>query len=325
MCPQPIANVLNCAVETRLLTLTVNDRLDKALAQALTSLSRSAVQRLIAAGYVQVNDRTCTEPKFRVRIGDRVQVTIPDPEPTQPLPEPLPLDIVYEDEDLLVVNKPAGIAVHPGAGQTRGTLVNALLFHRPALANVGDPLRPGIVHRLDKETSGLVIVAKSASAHQALQAQFKARHVHKLYLALCVGAVHPPEGNINQPIGRHPRHRQRMAIVPSGRAALTHYATLARFALRDEPARTYSLVKARPITGRTHQLRVHFAASGFPIVGDAVYGARSDPLTRQLAPRQLLHAAALAFVSPSRGERVVVRAPLPEDFRQALRVLVRVQ
>jgi len=312
-------------VETRSVTLTQEGRLDKVLAQALGVLSRSAVQRLIAAGHVHVNDRLCTEPDLRVRAGDRVRVLLPDPEPTHPMPEPLPLTIVYEDEDVLVVNKPPGLAVHPGAGQRHGTLVNALLFHRPALAEVGDPLRPGIVHRLDKETSGLVIVAKTNAAHRALQAQFKARQVRKVYLALCVGAVQPTRGSINRPIGRHPRQRQRMAVVPSGRAALTHYAVVAQFVRREDPAQTYALVRAQPITGRTHQLRVHFAALGFPIVGDGVYGARKDPLTRQLMPRHLLHAAALAFVSPSRGEHVVVRVPLPEDMLRVLRALKRVQ
>jgi 23S rRNA pseudouridine1911/1915/1917 synthase len=231
------------------------------------------------------------------------------------------------------------MVVHPGAGNARGTLANAILAHAPEIANVGDPLRPGIVHRLDKETSGIVLLAKNAAAYSALQAQFKRRVVKKLYLALCVGDVQPPRGIINKPIGRDPLHRQRMAIIAGGRESVTQYAVGEVFRVNEtkilpetwfpgtgsvelKKGNVYSFVRARPATGRTHQIRVHFASIGFPVVGDALYGAtRHDALSRALAPRHLLHASEVVFELPSSGKAIHLYAPLPEDMRRVIDAL----
>ncbi|MFN3705342.1 MAG: RluA family pseudouridine synthase [Thermoflexales bacterium] len=287
------------------------DRLDRTLATLVPALSRSQIQRLIAAGRVTV-DGVAREASFRPPPGAIVTLDVPDPAPSRPQPEALPLEVLYADADVWAINKPAGMVVHPGAGAQRGTLVNALLAHDPALAQVGDPLRPGIVHRLDKETSGVLIVARTVAALQALQSQFKSRQVQKSYVALCCGSPSQEMGAIQLPIARHPRHRRRMAIVAGGRTAITRVRLLRAYG-------RYSLVLARPITGRTHQIRVHLAAMGLPIVGDALYGSRRDALSRSLAPRHLLHALSLAFYSPSTGEQIMVRAPLPADFKRVLR------
>lgn len=300
----------------------MHDRLDRALAAALPELSRSAVQRLIDQGRVRVNGAV-RPAAARVAPGDQVWIDLPDPAPALPQPEPLPLTILYEDASVVVVDKPAGRVTHPAAGVRSGTVVNALLARFPQLAAVGEPTRPGIVHRLDKETSGLLLVAKTNEALAALQAQFKARMVRKTYLALCVGWVQPVQGTIRKPIARDPAHRQRMAVVAGGRTAVTEFAALETCMSGD--GHRYTLVRAQPLTGRTHQLRVHFAALGFPIVGDAVYGARKDPLTRQFAPRQLLHAAAIQFVSPSTGQEVRVESLLPQDMHAALAALTCIQ
>jgi 23S rRNA pseudouridine1911/1915/1917 synthase len=253
--------------------------------------------------------------------------------------EQIALDILYEDDDVIAVNKAAGMVVHPGAGNQHGTLANAILAHAPGIASVGDPTRPGIVHRLDKETSGIVLLAKNVAAYSALQAQFKRRVVKKLYLALCVGDVHPPRGIINKPIGRDPLHRQRMAVIVGGRESVTQYAVGEVFRVAEtrmlseiefpnaEPVElkkggAYSFVRARPATGRTHQLRVHFASIGFPIVGDALYGAtRHDALSRALAPRHLLHASEVLFELPSSGKAIHLYAPLPDDMRRVIDAL----
>ncbi len=292
------------------------DRLDRALATLVPTLSRSQIQKLIAEGRVTV-DGVARTASFRAPLGAVAVLDIPDPPPLRPQPEAMPLEVLYEDDDVWVLNKPAGLVVHPGAGVWSGTLVNALLARDPALAEVGDPLRPGIVHRLDKETSGALVVARTNMALQCLQAQFKARQVQKGYVALCAGVPPMSEGVIQLPIARHPKHRRRMAVVTSGRAAVTRVRVLRTY------AGGYSLVYARPITGRTHQLRVHLAAVGAPIVGDAVYGSRRDLLTRLLAPRHMLHAMLIAFDLPSSGERITVRAPLPPDFKHALAQLRR--
>lgn len=306
---------------TRILTLTTSDRLDRALAAVLPELSRSAIQRLIDQGRVRVNGAP-RQASARVLPGDQVWIDLPDPEPDLPQPERLPLAVLYEDACVAVIDKPAGMATHPAAGKRSGTVVNALLARFPQLAAVGDPWRPGIVHRLDKETSGVLIVAKTVEALSALQGQFKARTVHKTYLALCVGWVQPESGVIRRPIARDPRHRQRMAVIAGGRAAATQFGVIETYALDDSQYR-YTLLRAHPLTGRTHQIRVHLAALGFPIVGDATYGSRKDLLTRRFAPRHLLHAAAIEFVSPATGETVRVEAPLPADMHAALEQLRR--
>ncbi len=313
-------------------TVTKAARLDKALVALMSDTSRSAVQHLIDEGQVTVNGQQRTA-SHNVRPGDVLVVNVPEPAPVVAQAEQIALDILYEDDDVIAVNKAAGMVVHPGAGNESGTLANAILAHAPEIANVGDPLRPGIVHRLDKETSGIVLLAKNASAYGALQAQFKRRVVKKLYLALCVGDVQPPRGIINKPIGRDPLHRQRMAVIAGGRESVTQYAVGEVFRLGEtrflnigsvelKKGSVYSFVRARPATGRTHQIRVHFASIGFPVVGDALYGAtRHDALSRALAPRHLLHASEVMFELPSSGKAIHLYAPLPEDMRRVIDAL----
>lgn len=290
-------------------------RLDRWLTDQLADRSRSEIQRWIAEGRVTVDGRD-VKASQKLAPGQVVVVEIPPPEPAEIQPEPIPLDIVYEDDDLLVVNKPAGMVVHPGPGNVHisGTLVNAVLAHVPDL-EVGGQRRPGIVHRLDKDTSGLIIVAKHDRALRHLQAQFKARRVEKIYLALVEGGVQATRGRIEAPIGRDPRHRQRMAVVTdgSGRDAVTEFVVRERF-------EGYTLVEALPKTGRTHQIRVHMAYIGHPLVGDAVYGRRRQRLS---CDRQMLHAWRLAFRLPSNGEKISLEAPMPEDFERMLDALRR--
>lgn len=293
------------------LTVRKVARLDKALPTLLPELSRSAAQRLIDAGHVRVND-VVRDASHAVAPGDVIDVEIPPAPSAVPQAEALPLTVLYEDDDVIAIDKPAGLVVHPGAGNSGGTLVNALLHHAPDVADVGDEGRPGIVHRLDKETSGVMLAAKTAAAHAALQEQFRLRQIRKTYLALCVGDVQPPRGVIDKPIARDPSHRQRMAIVPGGREAVTEFVVIERMRIDERP---YSLVRAHPRTGRTHQIRVHLASIGFPIVGDLLYGAGRDPLSKRIAPRHLLHASEIRFRLPSTGDETALYAPLPDDMR----------
>jgi 23S rRNA pseudouridine1911/1915/1917 synthase len=285
------------------------ERLDVFIARALPELTRSRVRRLIDEGLVTVDGRLPAKAGVALESGQRVRITIPPPEPSTPLPESVPLRIVYEDDDLLVVDKPAGMTVHPAPGHRTQTLVNALLARYPQLSSAGGEGRPGIVHRLDKDTSGLIIVAKNDAAHLALARQLKAHEVEKTYIALVEGKLKEPEGVIEASIGRHPRQRKRMAVVAGGREARTHYRVL-----REIDGR--SLVEVRPETGRTHQIRVHFASIGHPVAGDAVYGRgrRAIPSLR----RQFLHASRLALRHPRTGERLELEAELPEDLLRAL-------
>ena len=293
-------------------------RLDKYLADQVPELSRSAAQRLIASGRVTV-DGELAKPSHKVREGEQVVMLLPAEESGQLLPEAIPLDIVYEDEVLLVVNKPAGMVVHPAPGHPGGTLVNAVLAYCPELAASEDD-RPGIVHRLDRDTSGLILVAKSDKARRALQRQFKERQVYKAYLALLAGHLQPAWGRVEAPVGRDPHHRQRMAVLSGGREAATEYHVLEQFAHKVGPAAgEYTLVKAEPVTGRTHQIRVHFASIGHPVVGDEVYGKRK--ITLPLA-RQFLHARRLRIKHPLTGQRLELEAPLPEELAAVL-VLLR--
>ncbi|RMG62994.1 MAG: RluA family pseudouridine synthase [Chloroflexi bacterium] len=302
------------------LTATQADRLDKAIAALLPELSRSAAQRLIAQGRVQV-DGVAHDADYRVQPGQTITVDLPAPPPEAPQAEPIPLDVLYEDASVIAINKPAGIAAHPAPGNLSGTVVNAVLFYAPEVQRVGDARRPGIVHRLDKETSGVLLIARHEAALHALQSQFKARAIQKTYLALCVGHVRPEHGVIHRPIARDPAHRRRMAIVPGGREAVTEYSVVEVFAPDETTDLRYALVRAHPLTGRTHQLRVHFASIGHPIVGDALYGLRKDALTRRLKPRHMLHASELTFVSPASGREVRLRAPLPSDMQRVLEEL----
>ncbi|MCX7854989.1 MAG: RluA family pseudouridine synthase [Anaerolineae bacterium] len=286
------------------------ERLDRALAARFPQLSRAQLQRLIRSGAITVNE-TVVRPAYRLTPGDRITVTFPE-EPTV-RPESLPLDIVYEDEHLLVVNKPAGMVVHPAARIVSGTLVNALLAHCPQVADVGGPDRAGIVHRLDRETSGLIVVAKNPEAHAALQRQFKRRLVRKTYVALVEGQVSPREGIIEVPIGRDPKDRTRMSVSRTGRPAITQYRVVEVFP-------QYTLLEVRPHTGRTHQIRVHLAWLGYPVVGDRVYGRRRQTL---LPDRHFLHARELAFTHPVTGEKLVLSAPLPPELTALLHQLRR--
>jgi 23S rRNA pseudouridine1911/1915/1917 synthase len=281
-------------------------RLDVAAAAHLPSLSRSRIARLADEGAVRVNGRP-RKPAFRLRAGQRVEIAVPPPAPSGVHPEAIPLEIVLEDAELLVINKPAGLTVHPAPGHRSGTLVNALLAAVPDLAGIGGTLRPGIVHRLDKDTSGLLVVAKNDEVHRGLAAQFKAHTAQRIYLVVVRGRVRRDAGTIAAPLGRHPVHRTRMAVVPHGRGAVTHYTVLERF-------RDATLLACRLETGRTHQIRVHLAHAGHPVIGDPVYGRARAP---EIA-RQALHAARLEFTHPRTGRRVTCTAPLPDDIHRLL-------
>ncbi len=286
------------------------ERLDRALAARFPELSRAQIQRLIRSGAVTVND-VPVRPAYRLSPGDRVSGTFPEEETVRA--ESIPLDIVYEDDHLLVVNKPAGMVVHPAAGVVHGTLVNALLAHCPQVADVGGPERAGIVHRLDRETSGLIVVAKDPETHAALQRQFQRRLVRKTYVALVEGQVQPREGIIEVPIGRDQKDRTRMTVARTGRPAVTQYRVVEIFP-------DYTLLEVRPHTGRTHQIRVHLAWFGYPVVGDRIYGRRRQTL---LVDRHFLHARDLAFTHPSTGEKVSFTAPLPPELTAVLAQLRR--
>src|SRR5215216_5571560 len=281
-------------------------RLDRYVADQLPDLSRGTVQALIESGRVLVDGQQ-RKPKFRMTPGEVVSVEIPPPQVDEILPDPIPLAVVYEDADVIVVNKPAGMVVHPAPGHPRGTLANALLSHVPGIS-VGGSQRPGIVHRLDKDTSGLIVAAKTDRGRTSLVTQWESRSVEKTYLALVAGSVVDEEAIIDAPIGRDPKNRQRMAVVRSGRPAVTRFRIVERF-----PSTT--LLEVFIETGRTHQIRVHLAFIGHPVVGDQLYGRvrQTDPHVE----RQFLHASALAFQLPD-GERLRLESPLPDELRAAL-------
>ncbi len=289
-----------------------SERLDKIVSAHVQDLSRATAQRLIKTGEVTVNGRP-SKPSYRVQVGDEVVVRVPAEMPEEVIPEDIPLDVIYEDDVLLVVNKPAGMVVHPALGHPTGTLVNAVLAYCPQVADVGGPERAGIVHRLDKDTSGLILIAKDDATRAALQRQFKHRQVVKTYLALVEDQVQPREGVIEAPIGRDKRQRNKMAVVRSGRQARTLYRVLEYF---DD----HTLLEVRPHTGRTHQVRVHLAWLGYPVVGDAVYGRRRQRLLRD---RHFLHAARIRFTHPATGEEVEFKAPLPPKLAAVLKRLRR--
>ncbi len=289
-------------------------RLDRWLAEHLPELSRARLQGLIGAGRVSVAgvDRKAA---YRVRSGDRIELDLPPPEPQDLTPEVVPLAIVYEDEAVLVVDKPAGMVVHPGAGQQMGTLAAAVLAHAPETARVGGPRRPGIVHRLDKATSGLLVVAKTPAAYTSLTTQLAAREVSRRYLAVVHGVVRRSEGVIDAPIGRHPHDRIRMAVRPRGRGkpAVTRFRVLERFARH-----VCTYLEVRLLTGRTHQIRVHFAAEGHPLVGDATYRTRDSGRLAFETEGLALHAAELGFVHPLTGHPVTFAVSLPQRLEQLL-------
>jgi 23S rRNA pseudouridine1911/1915/1917 synthase len=296
------------------------ERLDTFLRKKFPAASRGAIQRLIEEGCITINGKL-TKPTHSPRAGEIIAVTWPEARPAEARPEEIPLDIIFEDDALLVLNKPAGLVVHPAAGNEEHTLVNALLHHcRGQLSGIGGVARPGIVHRLDKETSGCLVVAKNDETHVALSAQFAGRIVEKVYLAIVCGVMPRDEGNIRAAIARHPSHRKRMAVREEGnaRAAHTSYRVIERL-------RESTLVEALLHTGRTHQIRVHFQHLGHPVAGDLTYGQRQTrklaELTKYEAPRVLLHAHKLAFTHPRSGKKMNFSTPWPEDFEDALKFL----
>lgn len=285
------------------------ERLDVRLSRE-TGMTRSRVETLIREGRAQVNGAPEKKPGRKVCETDAVSCDVPPPVAVEARPEDIPLEILYEDDDLAVVVKPCGMVVHPAAGNEDGTLVNALLFHLKNLSGIGGALRPGIVHRLDKDTSGLLLVAKNDATHAALSDALKARTIHKTYRAVARGAFKEPTGVVEAPIGRSPKDRKKMAIVPDGRYARTEYRVL-------EPLRGATLVDVNLITGRTHQIRVHFASIGHPLLGDPLYGGKNQPLVGRL----MLHARCIEFTHPTTGQPMVFEAPEPPEFLQEVEKL----
>lgn len=296
-----------------------SERLDTFLRTQFPEVSRGAIQRLIDEGHITVNGRT-VKPNHAPHAGERIEVHWPEPKSAEARPEEIPLDILFEDDDLLVLNKPPGIVVHPAAGHEEHTLVNALLHHcRGKLSGIGGVARPGIVHRLDKDTSGCMVVAKNDETHFALSEFFSTRSLEKIYHAILCGELPRDSGEIHAAIARHPTHRKRMAVVEKqGREAHTSFRVLERL-------RGATLVEAILHTGRTHQIRVHFQHIGFPVVGDETYGKKQNKrlaeFTGYTAPRQMLHAQKLTFVHPKTGKKKTFTARWPDDFKLALNTL----
>jgi 23S rRNA pseudouridine1911/1915/1917 synthase len=317
--PSPLQESLDDEADAEPVTLypvraEINTRLDRFVAGHLPDLSRGYVQQLIDDGQVLV-DGQIRRRTFKVTPGEVVTVSVPPPVIDVLQPEPIPLNVVYEDDDTLVIDKPAGLVAHPAPGHPTGTVANAVLHHVPGIAIAGSN-RPGIVHRLDKDTSGLMVIAKSDRGRSSLIRQWNERSVEKGYIALVAGVVVDDHATIDVPVGRDPVQRNRMATIPNGRDAVTHFEVEERFA-------EATLLDVEIETGRTHQIRVHLAFIGHPVVGDPVYNRKTGPFggTGAIVPRQFLHARSLAFALPSNGERIELRAPLPADLQRALRQL----
>ena len=291
-------------------------RLDNFLAKQDLGLSRTYIQKLIDEKKILVNDQPAKHG-YKLKLDDKVSVDIPSPKKIEITAENIPLDIVYEDDDLLVVNKPRGMVTHPAPGNYTGTLVNALMLHIKDLSGIGGELRPGIVHRLDKDTSGLLLVAKSDLAHQSLSKQLKDRTVKKIYVALVHGIVKQDEGYVQEKIGRHPVNRKKMAVIKSpdhkSREALTFFKVLKRY-------REYTLIELNLKTGRTHQIRVHMSHIGHPIVGDKTYGGKTK--IGETEVKTLLHAQTIGFIHPKTGEYIELTRPMPDDMRDALQEIM---
>ncbi len=303
-------------------------RLDRFLAARIQELSRTRLKALILEGEVEVSGRTVRDPEYRVNADDRVTLTVPEAEPAKPGAEKIPLDIVYEDGDLIVLDKPAGLVVHPAAGNRSGTLVNALIAHCGAsLSGIGGEKRPGIVHRLDKDTSGLLVVAKNDRAHRSLSAQFadhgRTGDLSRGYLAFSWGVPKPERGTIDAPIARDPRSRVKMAVRKGGKEAITHYEVLRKYLGTDDKP-VAAMIECELETGRTHQIRVHLARAGHPLLGDAVYGAgfqskavllpQKAQAALQRLNRQALHAFRLAFSHPVTGQLLAFESKLPKEL-----------
>jgi 23S rRNA pseudouridine1911/1915/1917 synthase len=291
----------------------LKERLDIFLSRA-TGISRSQITRLFEHGFVKLNNKPA-KPGYHIRNDDRVFVRVPEPENIEAKPEDIPLDIIYEDQDIIVINKPRGCVVHPAISHPKGTLVNALLHHCKDLSGIGGSVRPGVVHRLDKDTSGLMVFAKNDNAHQNLSKQIKDRTVKKIYYALVYGIVKKDSGEINEPLGRHPTQRNKIAVIKSDklkkRESLTYYRVLKRF-------KDYSLLELDLRTGRTHQIRVHLAYIGHPVVGDLAYTKRKNEFG---ISGQLLHAGKLSFDHPVTGKRMTFEAPMPEEMKRILELV----
>jgi len=310
---------------TQTFTVTPSDaktRLDIFLLQRLPDLTRSRIKNLIEDGLVSLNDMPA-KAGVKVKGGDEISITIPEPQPVKAEPEKIPLDIIYEDKDVIVINKPPGLTVHPGTGRAKGTLVNALLYHCRDLSGIGGELRPGIVHRIDKDTSGVLVVAKNDKSHQFLAKQFKEHSIKRRYLAIVSGYVKKDEGTVDLPIGRHISERKKMSVrTRKGRRAVTHYRVLKRFPF-------HTLLEVTLETGRTHQIRVHLSAIHHPVIGDPVYGKENIPsglsqkavmLIKNLK-RQALHAETLGIIHPETNEYVEWTAPLPRDMEAIINAL----
>ena len=297
------------------------ERLDGYLAAAF-AISRAQAERLLMAGQVLLSFGEASK-KYRLKGGEEITLILPDPTPAEALPEDIPLDVIYEDEDIIVINKPVGMVVHPAVGNEKGTLVNALLYHcKGTLSGIGGVERPGIVHRIDKDTAGLLVVAKNDAAHIALSADLKVHAVRRVYQAIAIGNFKEDKGTVNAPIGRHPVDRKRMAIMRrpgEGREAITHYEVLSRFG-------QFTHIRCELETGRTHQIRVHMASLGHPLLGDPVYGGdgtKFEARHRSLITGQTLFAGELSLTHPRTGERMTFKAPLPAAFSELLAVLER--
>lgn len=306
-------------------------RLDRAVTQLLPEFSRTRLQNLIEAGECLVNDQVCMTPSRKMKIGERISISLPPLEDATPQAENIPLDIVYEDDDLLVINKAAGMVVHPAVGHGSGTLVNALLYHcGDSLSGINGVRRPGIVHRLDKDTSGLMLVAKNDSAHHHLSEQLQDRSLSRVYLALVLGIPFPPQGRVETLMGRHPNNRLKMAVVQrNGKEAATNFNVVETF------RNTLALIECHLETGRTHQIRVHMEHLGFPLIGDPLYGAQPTQVFSKLKkagfgeadqqailhfPRQALHAAEISFIHPTTEEEMNFSSPLPQDYEDLLAI-----
>ena len=287
----------------------IGKRIDVYIAEYKEELSRSRVQKLIENGLVTVNGKA-VKSNYKLRKGDILEVEIPDPEPLEIEAEDIPLDIIYEDKDVVIVNKPQGMVVHPAPGHYSETLVNALMYHcKDDLSGINGQMRPGIVHRIDKDTSGVIMIAKSDAAHNSLAQQLAVHSITRKYYAVVCGNIKEDSGTVDKPIGRNPKDRKKMAVVQGGRRAVTHYRVLERFGGK------YTLIEAQLETGRTHQIRVHMASLGHPLLGVTVYGSEKQPFKLQ---GQVLHAKVLGFNHPSDGRYVEFESPLPKYFEKLL-------
>ena len=317
----------DCESTVLLLTASAEDsgkRLDQFAAPA-SDLTRSAITRLIESGSVLVNGKPVAK-NYRVKANDQIQIELPEPEPSEAIPQYIPLDIIYEDDDLIVINKPVGMVVHPAAGNPDGTLVNALLYHcQGSLSGIGGVIRPGIVHRIDKDTSGLLVVAKNDDTHLALSEQLKDHSIRRTYYAVAVGNFKEDSGTVDAPIGRHPVDRKRMAVIRNddihSRPAVTHWSVLAR---GEADGQCFTLLRCELETGRTHQIRVHMASIGHPLLGDPVYGGANTKFEakhKAMIQGQCLHAKELTFLHPTKQEQVHFSSPLPQPLALVIHCL----